>query len=370
MAITVEEAQQVQDATTIEAETLVDLAAEGVDEVGYGDRSVARTLVTLDARAQARQQEIRAAVVRVGFGDLVAQNGSPWVDKFVLGKYGVARDPATKAVWRCTVTCAAAPAGPHPGITSGLMVVSTDDGVELENVDRFDLASGETRGELFRARLAGLAGNINPGDITRLVTSYPGVTVANVTLVSPGRDAEGDEAYIARGRSRLSGTSAGGGLGSYVRWVDESFAAAGVEKTITSVRIDDANPYGPGSLAIFLANAAGGATAEELAIATPYLQARHFTGSGLLVVAASPTRNIDVPGVVYATGNPDVLSQISTTLAALQVELQGSAVVLRAEIIERVMGVPGVTNYDWGALADTLLAPGEVPVFTNSITVA
>ncbi|WP_437591485.1 baseplate J/gp47 family protein [Sorangium sp. So ce1000] len=369
MAITVEEAQQVQDATTIEAESLADLEAEGVDEVGYGDRSVARTLVTLEARARARQQEITSSVVRVGFGDLVAQNGPEWVDQFVKGKYGIDRDHATKTLWRCTVTCAAAPAGPYPGITSGLMVVSTDAGVEFENADRFDLASGETRSELFRARLAGLTGNINPGDITRLVTSYPGVTVTNVTMLRPGRDAEGNEAYIARGRSRLSGTSAGGGSGSYVRWVDEAFAAAGVEKTITSVRIDDANPFGPGSVAVYLANAVGGATAEELAIVTPYLEARHFTGSGRLVVAASPTRVINVPGIVYVTGNASVLAQISLVLAALQVELQGSAVVYRAEIIQRVMGVPGVYNYDPGGLADTLLAPGEVPVFTNSITV-
>ena len=368
--ITVAEALTVQDAMTIEAESIDALAVEGVDEVGYGDRSVARTLVALDARARSRQQELTANIARVGFGDLVSQNGPDWVDKFVRGKYEIDRDPATKAVWRCTVSCAASPAGPHPGIISGLMVVSTDAGIEFGNVDRFDLASGETRSELFRARLVGLTGNVNPGDITRLVTSYPGVTVTNVTLVTAGRDAEGNEAYINRGRSRMSATSAGGGLGTYVKWVDEAFAAAGVEKTITSVRIDDANPYGPGSVGIYLGNAAGGATAGELAIVTPYIEERHFTGRGRVVVAASPTRVITVPGVVYVIGNANALAQITALLAALQVELQGAAVVLRAELIERIMGVPGVTNYLFGDLADTVLGPGEIPVFINAIAEA
>ncbi len=371
MTITVEQALTVQTAEEIEEERLAELAAEGVEEQGYGERTVPRTLITLEARAENTNQGIRATVIRAAFGDTAEPLPNAWVDRFVGGRFNEPRLPAVKAKHLVKMLLTGSVPS-YNNVKPGACVVQTTDGlVQFENVDEFSIANSVIAYNVFRCRVAGVVGNVPAGSITRLAISFPGLQVLNESgsLVTVGRPEEANKAYIDRGRAKMARPAAGGSALSYVTWTHEAFAEAGVEDTITQVRVDDTNPFGPGSVGVYLANAAGAATVDELAIATPYLQARHAAGgSAELRVLAAATKTIDVAGTLYVTGNPTAITQAGVVLATYQVEAQGSTIIYLSELIARLRAISG--SYDLKLTAptgDTPLYPSEVPVFTNSL---
>lgn len=372
---TYEEATTVRTSSDILAADIAALDEMGVYASGWSPLSVHRGVLELNSRSQSVAEGIRSVVTKAGFADTVVQAGDAWTKRFVKGYYNLDPNPATSAVHVFRVRNLAS-SGPH-NIKVGQLVASTPDGILFKNTEAKTLPSGAGQYiELeFAAEAAGLGGNIPPGTTLAWEQGIPGTAVENpavsgtgTSIKRAGREEESAASLLARGLARWGATAAGGSADSYVEWIGEAFKAAGVPNTITRWRVDDANPNGPGSVDVYLANAAGPATAGELAIVNAYLQKRHGKGRGPLRVLAAEEVSIPVQAILYVTGAPDAVSIASSRLAVYGAAVGLGGIVYLMELIELLMGVPGVYNISLSLPVDNVaLSTNQIPVFVPSL---
>jgi uncharacterized phage protein gp47/JayE len=375
-------------------EIAADLAVRGVSDQGFPETSTQRRLIDNAAARASRGDSLRSQMLRAGSTETVLQiseddGRDAWAEFLGTGVFGLTRDPATRARHRIRMTND--PNGVTRTITAGSQTVRFGS-VDFVNVEvdgapyagSGTLAPGASMDLLFEATTAGTVGNVPAGTITQHVTAIAGVTVSNPavgatgsSIVVPARDVERIADYVLRMRSRFPAAGTGASRGGIVEWIGEAFAYAGLEKTVTKWFIDDENPFGPGTFALYLANDAGPATSSELATVRSYILLRLAPGrgsslspTGVEVFAASSlilpiAVQVKAPGRL---GEASLASELAAVISGLNADTPlGEATLYRAEVIERFQGVRGVVNTITD-FQDTVLEAGVNLVLTGTPT--
>lgn len=385
MTITYEEATTVRTANEVQTDLVTKLAAEGVTATGFAPTSAERGLIALDARALAYEQAVRAEIAKSVL--LVDPNArdQAWVDRKVEGFFGpdTTRIMETKAVHAFVLTNLSATGGPY-AVQPLQLRASTVDGVEFRNLTGGTLAAGigQTLPLEFEAVKAGLSGNIGPGDIFKILGgALPGVTISNGvdSTIKAARARETNQELVNRALARW-GTLAAGGHPLAVAYR----ILSGVQ-TITKIGVRDDNPNGPGTVDVFLANAAGPASTEECNAAQAVFGPYEPLGSrGLWRYLPATARNVNVVAELELDGsNPDAIANAQSTLELLQAQwpmepgkkLDESLVagILRGGAFGdlNIPGFIGVSDVDRTSPVDNVvLDVAEVLVFTIALTEA
>lgn len=371
---TLDEATATRTAEEVRDDLLSELEALGVAATGWDATTVHRALVEVEAAARAQEEEYRALIAKAGFLRTAPDAGDAWLDLLATGFFGLTRAPATSTVQRVRLTNAAS-SGPwqlNPGSSIVSTVAATEAGLgRFRNVGQSGTllaGAGQTLDLDYTAVIAGSGGNAPIGTVTVLVTALPGVSVSNVEIVTPGRDAESNDSLIKRCLSRWAAISYGGALEAYSTWVAEAFTSTGAENPVTRVYCDDTNPNGPGSTDVYLATEAGPASAEQVAIVDAYMQPRRALGTGALRLLAALEEAVTISVRVYATR--DVEAEVEAALLELEADVAMGGVLYLAEIVQRVMEVDDVFNMALlSPSLDVALDPGEVLGITPTVEV-
>lgn len=393
MAATYAEAVTVYTATEIQTQLTTELAANGVVATGFSPVSVERGLIAADARARATEQDIRAEVVRAGFLVDVPNRDPEWIDLYIEGFFSSGLAPeqrakrlrATKARHLVTLTNQSATGGPYT-IQPLQLEASTLNGVKFRNITGgptsiLNAGVGQTLTLEFEAVSAGIAGNVAPGAIYKLTSgAIPGVDVANPvdSLTFAARNDETNAEYTARALARWGALGAGGHPQAARYRI-----LTGVE-TLTKLGVRDDNPLGPGTVAVYMANASGPASLSELAAAQALFGPYEPLGSrGRWSYLAAVPLSVTVTATVVSDGsNADLLTNITSALASLQAQWpMEPGTLLDTALLAGILrggafteyGLPGfrgVTDVDLVSPAsDQTLSASQVLVLIPDITI-
>lgn len=361
----------------------------GVDVVGVQAERMFRALFEIEATAKSGEDGQRAAIARAGFLQTVnlantdsftgAYIAPPnWTDLIALGWFNLTRYGAVKTVGAAQLSCnsLAAPAT-IPALTARF---STSSGIYFRNRDTFTIAPGTAVPLTLIAEVAGSASNVPVDSIAVINTTFAGCTVSNPGtngswITTVGAEAESDTNLAARCLSRWAASSYGGARSAYAQWVTDAFTSVGLAPTIPAYRIgvDDTNPNGPGSTDLYIANTAGPATAEEVALVDAYLQPRRALGTGPLRIFSAPALTIPVNAAMY--GNAGGVALGNAALVALAASIGIGKVVYYSNIIAALSApsIPGVAPPTghvelFTPTADVVEATFQVPVFSVTLT--
>ncbi len=300
MTITLEQALTKKTTAELLPEVLADLATEGASVNGFSPYSVNRAMPTLAARARAYEQETRVEIVENGFLDDVDEKDPEWIDRHTYGFFRVARLRATKALhsFRLLNTTTG---GPYT-IAPRALEASTNSGIKFRNTNSIPLSLAAGNSAIlnidFEAVESGITGNVSPGDITKLTTPIPGVDIVNLpgSLIRAALDTETNRQYVERSLARW-GTLAAGGHDLAIR-----FNVQAAVTTITRVGIRNDNPFGAGSVGVYLANASGPASNDEIADVAAKLTPLESLGSGEYRYLAALAANVLVNAALTGDG--------------------------------------------------------------------
>ncbi len=373
MTATLDEALTTHTAAELEADAIDALAADGADVEGWDDVAPQRLLVSQHSRARAHAEQLRRAAVLGGYLRRSPEAGPSWVVE-ALRWYEVTKIPASLAVHTFRLSCPSS-AGPYTiGSSSRELIAQADDGTFFlsTNPAAVVVPSGGTALCQFTARVAGTSGNQLPGFVTRLVVGKPGLTVSNApgtgsTRDVVARDDETDAQAIERALGRWGTLSAVLTREGW-RYVLSTPEVGGVS-TLTRFWIDDTNPDGPGSLRIYVANAAGAPTAGELLAAQTQAARYAIAGSGLVTVLGAVEKVVSFSATLQTDGsNALAAAQAATAVASYVSSIEGNTLYYYA-ITEALMSPAGVQNIAAIRLArDVTKTLGEVFVVAPTIT--
>ncbi len=367
--ITVAQASAKKTQSQILAQMYDDAAALGVDVVGVQAEAMFRALYEIESRAKLAEVDIRVAVSFSGFLDTSA---GTWLTLLAYGVYNLTRNPATKCIRAMSIVAGLLASGGQ--VKQDALLVRAG-GQLFRNKDSFTVTPGQTSTPvLFQAVNAGTAGNVTKGTTVSLVTTAADIAVVDLGIVGVGAaaavDTEGDPALRVRCRAQFPAVALWGTRLAFARYIQEAFDYAGVPNTVTRFALDDANPLGPGSYAMYLANAAGPATVTEVAIVAAYFALIEKSGSGPVGTFAATAKNIALTLVLKGSSD-------TATAEALELDLINTVsiggILYTSEIIgvlEPTVGgaspvMPGLTDVVVlaPAVLSTQLAPFEVGVF-------
>lgn len=297
-----------------------------------------------------------------------AETRAAWVELLAWNVYQERRTGALFTSGSVTLTCAAS-AGPYtitPGVTAiqhngdpSLIYYATTGGV---------LASGGTLTITVKAESPGVKYNAGNNTLTKLVTSLAGVTVNNpgpgagaTWITSAGADQETIESLVARCEAKWASLAMGFPSVFYSYWARKA------APTITRVRVLDDNPGGPGTIWIYLANAAGPATGGEVSAVQAELDTRIpkailHTAKAAVGVVVDVTATITVPATLYATALAYVTANLPAFFAGHDIAGAAGGVLEREGVIDLLWVDNAVTGLTMPApAADVALSQGEVP---------
>lgn len=357
----------VRSSDQVRADLFASLLAKGIDATGFPGLSFHRALLEVDVNAKAKLEQLKADLTNAGFITTAALAGDDWLDRAAYGFNRVRRMPATRAVWTVTLRNNGS-GGPFP-LNAGAvrLALASSSSTTFTSIENRTLASvpGSTVDVQFACDVAGDGGNIAPNV---LVTSLAGVTIAGAVLVAAGANQESSPALVTRCLAQWGAGSAGGNADAFAQWIAGAFLEQGLTSSITKYRIDDTNPLGPGSVALYLANDAGPATAGELAIVNPYVQKRRTLGTGTWGVFAAAALTLTIGGTLYVSGNVNALADALASLVALASTTPLGGKLYKAEVIAALMSVGGAYNVSLPALADvTTLDASQVLTLASSL---
>lgn len=298
---TYEDALASQTEDEIYLDALSDMEALEVNVAGFDPRSPNQALPRLHARALSAEQALRVLLVMAGSLRTAGAAGDTFLDALALGWFDEERIPAIAAVWDLALTTAAGGLSTTIATASRQITAQADDGVTLfqnTNSNPVLLVPGGTVLCRFTCTTKGTVGNVGSGDITSLVIKPPGVTCTNAApgeLVTAGRDAESNDAFVSRLRGKWAAR-----LGAAWSRAALNYRIPTAAPTLTRWRIDDANPYGPGTIKIVLANATGGATADERDAVIADLESDEVKalGSGEVTYVEATLETVVIAGTV------------------------------------------------------------------------
>jgi uncharacterized phage protein gp47/JayE len=329
----------------------------------------------VEAKSHEQYQLRRKDIVESGWRQTALGDS---LTQFGRGFHTVERFGATYATHQIRLTDTGAGA---TAIPAGDRVAYSSNGQEFRNTAIVNVPVGSYVDAEFKAEVAGADGNVSAGAITAFRAPIVGIAVSNPaigstgsSLITAGRDAETDTQFGARLDDHWGSVGSGGNDAAYRWWVHESFTVDGLTSTITRIKVLSNNPYGFGSIGVVIANAAGTATAGELTRVDDYLQLRKALGSGELRVEAATSQTVLVSGTVYVSPAYDtatVLIDVQDALDDYESEFSIGGLVYRAEVIQRVMAVAGVYNFECSdPVSDTVIGPTSIVGFDYSALVA
>jgi hypothetical protein len=340
--------------------------------------------VAADARAIAYEQAVRAEIAKSVLLVDPNQRDQAWIDRKLEGFFSTTRLLETKAVHAFTLVNQSATGGPHTIAADRKLRASSETGIEFVNVSGGTLLPGigETCTILFEAAKPGLSGNIGPGEIYKILGgALPGVSITNPpgSLVTAARARETNAEYVSRTLGRW-GTLAAGGHPSAVTYR----ILSGVE-TLTKLGVRDDNPNGPGTVDVFLANAAGPATINECNAAKAVFGPYEPLGSrNLWRYLPAIAKQVVVTATIELDGtNQNAIADATAALILLQAQFPMKAgAKLDESLIRGILsggayeklflpGFIGVKDVDMTSpLDDTILDMAEVIVFDINLTEA
>ncbi|MGZ3477048.1 MAG: baseplate J/gp47 family protein [Polyangiales bacterium] len=351
------------------------LKLAGFPVASWAPSSVPRVLVEVFSTSLADLSQTVSNIARGGFVSLAE---GEWLTLVASEFFGVERNPALFAEGRATLTDAGS-AGPFTILPNQLWAASKS-GLRFTNVNGGTLPLGGKLPLLWKAEAAGADYNVPAGDVSTLLTPLPGVTVTNPALpalgtwlLRQGVDAESDDALRERCHEKWSSLGAGGNAPAY------AFHAKSASSFVTRVKVYEATPIG-GEVTLVLAGPAGAITDPTvLPTVAAYLEDGRRPQCVTVHVVSATNRPIVLLGEVRvrATLRDPAIAFVSGQIADLQKSLDIGERVAIAELIQRVMDAPGVTNAllaDASGTAlipgadDVVLGPNEVATFSDGLS--
>jgi len=314
---------------------LAALEAAGSNLNGWSDDAPQRALVEGEATALAAGSDNISALAQTASPATVVNAGASWVDA-VMGWFGIEREPATRAVWMIelaylipsTFTIDATNAGQIQGMAEdGTIFLCTQ-----EAPVQFNAGNGYAAQVQFTAREAGVVGNITQDTFESLISGPAGLQVispgegGDQDLVTAARAEETSAAFVTRGLGRwgVIGPSTDSALGS-AGWTSTSlnflipFFGNTATTSVTRWSVNDANPLGPGTVLVTLADDAGPATALTVAAVTAGLNGLSVkpVGSGEITVQAATAHPLTINAQLQTDGTVGETATIDAAEAAL-----------------------------------------------------
>lgn len=380
----------------LRAQALALLAAGGAPVAGWSERAPQRLAVDDFAARMAEETEIRALLAASISPQTAASAGRDWTIA-AIGWFAETLIPALPAVWnvRLTVQVSEAPLTIAPGT---VLQLQTGSGIILELLSSesatLSASSSPTPYQAalrFQARAAGTVGN-TLGAGVKIITGPAGLTASSPALFTAGRDEELPAAAVTRCLGKWSRLGAG--------WTAQAFdyLIPLAAPTVTRWRVRDDNPFGPGTVGLTLANAAGPATDPEVAAVQALVAARSVRplGSGPVTAAKATLDALALSATVLGDGtNANLQADIEAALAALGGPYAIGPAVLSVDIVRAVIlgaaftsidvddgggnlttlavNIPGFTGcaaiISCSLAADHPIADGDVLVLTPAATV-
>lgn len=373
--MSIQSLRQLQKSITREGQleaALALLSELGFRTTSWQPGSVQRTLVTALSYLTA---DVAGIVSVVAENALDTDASEDWLD-VVSTFYGHTRGAAKAATGPVTLTLA----GGSPPATwgAGELILSAD-AVNLGEplyrvVEAGSLAAGASGTYTIQAVTTGTAGNIVAQPLS-FVTPVTGMSASLINepttgtwLASPGTDLESDSRLRERNQLKWSQLAYGANRDAYRLWALEA------DSSVTRVGV---SADGSGAVSIYCATATGATSAAQNAAIQAYVDARHPLDDVPTVFSAAV---FDVaveiaPTIVRGTTTTlDIESAIvgyfgQLPIGGLVVAPSSVGQVIRDEMIERVMALPGVRRANIVTPSGNVsLSPHQIPVAKVSIT--
>lgn len=354
------------------------LAASGVRTTSWKSGGVARTIITGTSIVLSAFSRLQALIAKGGFLELAEGD---WLTLVARHVYGVERIEGTFASGFVTLTNTGG--GVYSGDAGDLVFSCSSgsaQGKTYRNTAPYSLPAFGTITIPIQAVEIGSGSTALPGQIDTLETVLLGVTVSN-DLPVVGTDEETDSALRSRCRDKLGPLSPMGPRDAYASVARAAVNADGEPIGVTRVRTI---PDGYGGLTVYVATAAGGVSASDVAIIQADVRRLAEPNAVTATVASAVPR---ILSVVYELWVREVIG-----LTTSQIEDRvNAALTAFCEVMpiggDLVDGAPlGLLHRSAiaGAIADAIgrdylvrlevtfpgsdesLRPDEVPVFTGA----
>jgi len=324
--------------------------------------------------ALARAYKSIAAINNGGFLKLAPDS---WIPILAENFYGITPFPAVFTEGKLQFTVNAG--GPY-SIRGGAFSAVTPDNLKFytSNTTPISITSAKPVWIPVKAEFAGVAYNVLQGQINKLTTALPGVTVSNVPeppettwITTYGADAETPDQIRQRCAARFGRLSKlqNYPTDGYVSLVRDLVSQVKKVSVYTNYYQGIARPL---CATLFLAGDSGPVSsaivAQVLASIRPYRNPL-----GTIFADSCIPADITVEGLVEVAPDfhfDDVRAAISAQLLSYQRTASIGAKIYRAEIIERVMTPLGVVNYKPSRLTDTQLGQNQVVNFIPRLEIA
>lgn len=314
--------------------------------------------------------DIGAVISDIAKGGFTRTATGAWLTLLADSWYALTRKPATFTEGYVTLTDSAG-VGPIT-ITAGQLWVA-----DADRSHRYVATSGGTlplNGSLqvsVRAEAAGVAYSVGNGAITQLVTSQPGVSVANPAsgtsgtwITAQGVDEELDEALVQRCLDRWALLGTGSNDGAYRSYI------LGSSPEITRVRVTSP---GGGSVRAIIAGPASPVSVGALASARSIVAQKRPLGVPDVTVNNATATSLTVAAALTLDAGTDAGVAVAAAQAAVSAYLRTLPIgaVISAERIIAALCVPGVANLALTSpTADIVQADDGIAVPTFSLAAA
>lgn len=303
-----------------------------------------------------------------------------WLKVVALEQFGIEAQEATFAASAAGfgVTLTNGGGGNYPIDPGDLTFKSSSTGKTYHNTTGGTLAPGPGTTILleFVADEAGSDSTVAPDEIDEMVTTRLGVTIT-ASAAAVGLDEESPDSIYQQCKDSLGALSPNGPLDAY-RYVARNSDLTGITSVTRAEAIDNED----GTVTIYIANASGSATGDEVTAVQSAIDTWATPNCVTAIVESAVGVTINtVATVAYGGSLSDedletaIANKISTELAALRIGgallVGGDKGVARDLIIAAIRSVTGVTAVSLVTpAADTLLDLDEVSVpGTCAITV-
>lgn len=354
----------------IEETFLALLRLSGFPTTGWQTTSVPKRLLKASSQLTADVWLVLAKVAMGGYLRTAKLAGRDWLTLLAREAFDERRDPAVAT--RGLALLEDAGGGPHT-ITDGQLAfadAATERLIFRNRTGGSIPLNGSLADLEWKAEAGGAAYNLPNDTPLTLLTPLAGVTISipdpgsGSWITTAGQDEQSDDSLIEDCQTKWATLAIGKPSDALVKLAKDITASA-----ITRVLVDAANPLGPGTTRVVLANATGGASPSEVATVNAHLQPRKALGSGTLSVVAATTNAITVTTTVYVRASflASAQAAAAANLAALAAELDIGAEVPVSEIVGALTSATGVTKVATpltSPAADVVQSSMQVATFT------
>jgi hypothetical protein len=377
-ASTPETVEQVRD------DLLAALDEEGSTISGWSDGAPQRAFVEGEARAIAAESVIVSELAATASPSTVVRAGSSWVDATMAwfqvenADGSIGRLLATTATWEISLAIepSAAPFTINAA-NANTIQLQANNGAIFVCVQDSDVVLNSASSFLgvvkFAARLPGITGNATPGQITRVISGRAGLSI-NLAAVQrrtlTARDDETDLAFIARGLGKWARLGAGWTRPAFDYFIP--FFGNGPTTSVTRWSVDDASPTGPGTVLVWVADAAGPASVDTINAIFAGLNGTNVkpVGSGALNVSGAVALPLTLDIVLTVDGsNPDVAANATAALGALAAVFPLGPALLEADLLSAIVRGSPIVSASVTIGTTTMLLTLNLPGFASVIEV-